>query len=74
MKKDSFEVFFADYGDKDCVPKDKVREIPFDQFYELPLQAIECKLSDIRPVGKCDSLDFADFFFAISLKQNFTKV
>ena len=46
-------MFFADYGDSDIVPKDKVREIPVDRFYELPLQAIECKLYGIRPVGKC---------------------
>ncbi|KAL4234119.1 Tdrd12p [Mactra antiquata] len=50
IEADELEVFFADYGDSDKVPKDKVREIPVDRFYELPLQAIECKLADIVPI------------------------
>ena len=46
------EVFFADYGDRDTVPKDKVRKIPNDdKLTDFPLQGIECKLADIQPTG-----------------------
>ncbi|XP_060593330.1 uncharacterized protein LOC132747827 [Ruditapes philippinarum] len=52
VEANQFKVFFADYGDSDIVPKDKVRELPVDKFYELPLQAIECKLYGIKPIWK----------------------
>ncbi|XP_052233874.1 putative ATP-dependent RNA helicase TDRD12 isoform X2 [Dreissena polymorpha] len=45
------EIFFADYGDSDTVPLDKIRAMPVDKFYELPLQAIECKLANVEPNG-----------------------
>ncbi|WAR12120.1 TDRKH-like protein [Mya arenaria] len=51
VKDDTVEIFFPDYGDLDFVPRDKVREFPVDKFFELPLQAIECKLANIEKIG-----------------------
>ena len=52
LEEDSCEVFFADYGDRDTVPRDKVRKIPNDdKLTDFPLQGIECKLADIQPKG-----------------------
>ena len=52
LEDDTCEVFFADYGDRDTVPRDKVRKIPNDdRLTDFPLQGIECSLADIVPRG-----------------------
>lgn len=51
VEEDTVNVLFADYGDSDDIPRDKIREFPIDKFFELPLQAIECKLDRIKRGG-----------------------
>ncbi|KAJ8302609.1 hypothetical protein KUTeg_019005 [Tegillarca granosa] len=48
---DNVEVFYADYGDKDTVPRDRIQHIP-KEFMNLPFQAIECQLAHIKPRGE----------------------
>ena len=52
VEDDKVMIFFADYGDSDEVPRDKIREFPIDKFFELPLQAIECKLNHLEEQGR----------------------
>ncbi|XP_061186866.1 uncharacterized protein LOC133194990 [Saccostrea echinata] len=47
------EVFYVDFGNKEFVSDKSVRNID-PQFLHLPLQALECFLVDIEPVGGTD--------------------
>ena len=64
LEEDTCEVFFADYGDRDTVPRDKVRKIPNDdRLTDLPLQGIECSLADIVPRGNSILIGFYGIIF-----------
>ncbi|XP_006879224.1 PREDICTED: putative ATP-dependent RNA helicase TDRD9 [Elephantulus edwardii] len=49
---DSAEVFFVDYGNRAHVDLDRLMEIPC-QFLELPFQALEFKICQMRPSAQC---------------------
>jgi hypothetical protein len=44
---DEVDVYYVDYGDSDYVKLEALRKLD-KEFYFLPLQAIECSLSDIQ--------------------------
>uniref|UniRef100_A0A8B9TN04 ATP-dependent RNA helicase TDRD9 n=1 Tax=Anas platyrhynchos TaxID=8839 RepID=A0A8B9TN04_ANAPL len=48
---DFAEVFFVDYGNRSKVPLKKLKEIP-SHLQELPFQALEFKISKMRPSAK----------------------
>lgn len=46
-----YDVFFVDFGDQEWVTADRI--VPaWSSILQLPLQAIECSLVNVQPVGK----------------------
>lgn len=69
------EVFFVDYGNTDKMRKECLREMPSD-FLTIPFQAVECKLSHIRPSPiKCPdgtwTKEAKEHFKSMVLNKNF---
>ena len=48
---DEYDVFYVDFGDREWVTGDRI--VPaWSSILQLPLQAIECSLSNVQPLGK----------------------
>lgn len=47
LNSDEIDVYYVDYGDSDYVKLNNLRKLD-GEFFSLPLQAIECSLSDIE--------------------------
>ncbi|KAF8782794.1 Tudor domain-containing protein 1 [Argiope bruennichi] len=51
VEKNSLDILYVDYGNKEIVDRKKIRSITQD-FTLLPIQAIKCRLKGIKPPGK----------------------
>lgn len=50
VQSDNVDLYFIDYGDSLFLPLSMVRELR-PQYLSLPMQSVECKLANVRPVG-----------------------
>ena len=49
--EDEYDVFYVDFGDREWVTADRI--VPaWKSILQLPLQAIECSLVNVDPLGK----------------------
>ena len=46
-----YDVFYVDYGDREWITGNRVKP-PWREILQLPLQAIECSLGNVVPLGK----------------------
>ena len=48
---DEYDVFYVDFGDREWVTRDRI--VPaWSGILQLPLQAIECSLVNVQPIGE----------------------
>ena len=51
---DEYDVFYVDFGDREWVTRDRI--VPaWSGILQLPLQAIECSLVNVQPIGEHQS-------------------
>ncbi|XP_025080601.1 tudor and KH domain-containing protein-like isoform X2 [Pomacea canaliculata] len=50
MQEGNVDLYFIDFGDNGLVKPDQLRQLK-PEYLSLPVQAIECKLADVEPVG-----------------------
>ena len=50
--ENEYDVFYVDFGDREWISADRI--VPaWKSILQLPLQAIECSLVNVAPLGKC---------------------
>lgn len=62
---DKVDLYYVDFGDSELMPKEKVKSLRSD-FFNLPHQALECKLADVIPKGDTWSEEAIDMFEALT--------
>ncbi|KAL8577956.1 hypothetical protein ACOMHN_011507 [Nucella lapillus] len=55
------DLFYLDFGDVGLLPLESLRELT-PEFLSLPIQAIECKLASVEPIGERWSEESSDVF------------
>jgi hypothetical protein len=62
------EVFFLDYGNQEVIHINKVKHL-LPEFTDLPIQCVQCCLSDIKPSNGPQWSDKANERFAVLANQ-----
>lgn len=57
----SVDLYFIDFGDNGLVPLEELRELQLE-YQSLPVQAIECKLANVKPTGESWSDEACETF------------
>ncbi|KAK2167696.1 hypothetical protein LSH36_25g07051 [Paralvinella palmiformis] len=61
IQGESIDLYYVDFGDSEILPKDRVKSLRSD-FFNLPHQALECKLAGVKPTGDTWSEEAIDVF------------
>ena len=51
---DEYDVFYVDFGDREWLTRDRIVSA-WSGILQLPLQAIECSLVNVQPIGEHQS-------------------
>ncbi len=69
MERSSVRIKFVDYGNGEWMTPDKIRQMR-KEYTELPAQAFECSLDNIRPIQEHWSEDISDKFEDLTYDEN----